>query len=192
MAEASRQARILVLYHTDAGNTRLMADLVGEGAAGVPETDVRLRGVDEATADDLLWCDGMAVGSPTNMGTVSWQMKRFWDVTAQTLWPKTEGKFGRAFSSSGRVAGGGELTCVSILTIPVNYGMFTFGIPNDVAPGRTLHYGAVCAGRRATKPTVRPADVSAGAWPSGSRRSSRGDPSSRRSPSPMTAGPEAA
>ena len=101
MAEASRQARILVLYHTDAGNTRLMADLVGEGAAGVPETDVRLRGVDEATADDLLWCDGMAVGSPTNMGTVSWQMKRFWDVTAQTLWPKTEGKFGCAFSSSG-------------------------------------------------------------------------------------------
>jgi NAD(P)H dehydrogenase (quinone) len=147
MAKASRQARILVLYHTNTGNTRLMADLVAEGAAGVPETDVRLRGVDEATADDLLWCDGLAVGSPTNMGTVSWQMKRFWDVTAQTLWPKIEGKFGCAFSSSGGVAGGGELTCLSILTILMNYGMFTFGIPDYIAPGRTLHYGAVCAGR---------------------------------------------
>jgi len=147
MAETTRRARILVLYHTTTGNTKLMADLVVEGAAAVPETEVRLRGVDEATADDLVWCDGVAVGSPTYMGTVSWQMKQFWDVTAQTLWPRIEGKLGCAFSSSGGLAGGGELTCLSILTVLMNYGMFTFGIPDYVAPGRTLHYGAVCAGR---------------------------------------------
>jgi len=27
--------------------------------------EVRLRKVDEATADDVLWCDGLALGSPT-------------------------------------------------------------------------------------------------------------------------------
>ena len=33
-AEAARRARILVLYHSASGNTKLMADLVAEGAAG--------------------------------------------------------------------------------------------------------------------------------------------------------------
>jgi len=145
--EASRRARILVLYHSTSGNTKLMADLVAEGAASVPETEVRLRGVDEASADDLVWCDGVAVGSPTCMGTISWQMKRFWDETAQPLWPKIEGKLGCAFSSCGGVGGGGELTCLALLVVLMNYGLLTFGIPDYVAPGRTLHYGAVCAGR---------------------------------------------
>ncbi len=146
-AEESRRARILVLYHSASGNTKLMADLVTEGAASVPETEVRLRGVDEASADDLVWCDGVAVGSPTYMGTISWQMKRFWDETAQSLRPKIEGKLGCAFSSSGGIAGGGELTCLALLVVLMNYGLLTFGVPDYVAPGRTLHYGAVCAGR---------------------------------------------
>ena len=106
--EETRRARILVLYHSNTGNTKLMADLVAEGAASVPETEVRVRGVAEANADDLVWCDGVAVGSPTCMGTISWQMKRFWDETARPLWPKIEGKLGCAFSSSGGLAGGGD------------------------------------------------------------------------------------
>jgi NAD(P)H dehydrogenase (quinone) len=146
-AEAARRARILVLYHSASGNTKLMADLVAEGAAGVPETEVHLRSIAEATVDDLVWCDGVAVGSPTCMGTIAWQMKRFWDETAQPLWPKIEGKLGCAFSSSGGLAGGGELTCLALLVVLMNYGLLTFGVPDYVAPGRTLHYGAVCAGR---------------------------------------------
>ena len=147
MTAASRPARILVLYHSEGGNTRLMAELVAEGARAVPDTDVRLLSVTDATADDLVWCDGVAVGSPTCMGTISWQMKRFWDETARPLWPKIEGKLGCAFSSSGGQAGGGELTCLALLVVLMNYGLLTFGIPDYVAPGRTLHYGAVCAGR---------------------------------------------
>ena len=145
--DPSRQARILVLYHTATGNTKLMADLVAEGAGSVPDTEVRLRSVEEATADDLLWCDGVAAGSPTCMGTISWQMKRFWDETARPLWPRIEGKLGCAFSSSGGLAGGGELTCLDLLVVLMNFGLLTFGIPDYVGPGRTLHYGAVCAGR---------------------------------------------
>jgi multimeric flavodoxin WrbA len=34
--EETRRARILVLYHSNTGNTKLMADLVAEGAASVP------------------------------------------------------------------------------------------------------------------------------------------------------------
>jgi NAD(P)H dehydrogenase (quinone) len=135
MAEADRPARILVLYHSETGNTKLMAELVAEGARSVPDTDVRVLSVVEATADDILWCDGVALGSPTCLGTVAWQMKRFWDEKTGSLWPQIEGKIGCAFSSSGGLQGGGELTCLALLTILMNFGLLTFGIPDYVAPG---------------------------------------------------------
>ena len=106
---ASRPARILVLYYSKEGHTKMMADLVAEGAGSVPDTEVRFRSVAEAAAEDLVWCDGVAVGSPTYMGTIAWEMKRWWDVVAQSLWPKIEGKIGCAFSSSGGLAGGGAV-----------------------------------------------------------------------------------
>jgi NAD(P)H dehydrogenase (quinone) len=140
-------ARILVLYYSRDGHTKLMADLVCEGAANLSTTEVRLRSVSEANADDLEWCDGVAVGSPTHMGTIAWEMKRWWDEVAQPLWPKIEGKFGCAFSSSGGLAGGGELTCLALQIVLMNYGLLVFGVPDYVGPGQTLHYGAICAGR---------------------------------------------
>ena len=104
----SRPARILVIYHSESGHTKMMAKLVAQGAASVPDVKVRLKAVAKATADDLVWCDGVAVGSPTHMGTIAWEMKRWWDVVARPLWPKIEGKIGCAFSSSGGLAGGGD------------------------------------------------------------------------------------
>ena len=67
--------KVLVLYDSASGNTAKMAGLVQEGAASIPGIEVRLRKVDEATADDVVWCDGLALGSPTNMGLLSWKMK---------------------------------------------------------------------------------------------------------------------
>jgi NAD(P)H dehydrogenase (quinone) len=72
----ARLARILVLFDSQEGHTKMMADLVAEGAASVPTTEVRLKSVVEATADDLVWCDGVTTGSPTRMGTIAWEMKR--------------------------------------------------------------------------------------------------------------------
>jgi NAD(P)H dehydrogenase (quinone) len=145
--DTSRPARILVLFYSKDGHTKMMADLVREGAASVSTTEVRSKDVGEATADDLTWCDGIAVGSPTHMGTIAWEMKQWWDVIAQPLWPKTEGKIGCAFTSSGGAGGGGELTCLALQIVLMNYGILVFGVPDYVAPGQTLHYGAICAGR---------------------------------------------
>jgi NAD(P)H dehydrogenase (quinone) len=145
--DSERPARILVLYHSESGHTKMMADLVAEGAASAPPVEVRLKSVATARATDLVWCDGIAAGSPTHMGTIAWQMKRWWDVVAQPLWFKIEGKIGCAFSSTGGLAGGGELTCVALQIVLMNYGLLVFGVPDYVAPGQTLHYGAICAGR---------------------------------------------
>jgi NAD(P)H dehydrogenase (quinone) len=138
--------KILVLYDSASGNTRKMADLVGEGAREIDGTEVRVKSVDEATAEDLLWCDGIAVGTPTNMGTLSWKMKRFWDETAADAWGKLDGKIGCAFSSSGGWGGGAELTCMAVLTVLMNFGILVFGVTEYVGKQFTLHYGAVLAG----------------------------------------------
>ena len=137
--------KILVLYHSATGNTAKMAQLVGQGAQGIPDIEVRLRDVDAATAEDIYWCDGLAVGSPTNMGILSWKMKRFWDDVMGEHWMKVDGKIGCAFSSSGGWGGGSELACQSILTVLVNFGFLVFGVTDYAAKLTTLHYGAVTA-----------------------------------------------
>ena len=135
--------RILVLYDSKTGNVATMAKLVAEGAARIPETEVRVRSVDEAQAADVVWCDGLAVGSPTNMGLLSWKMKRFWDEVMNPHWMEVDGKIACAFSSAGGWGGGMELACQSLLTVLINFGFLVFGVTDYAGRKTTLHYGAV-------------------------------------------------
>jgi len=139
--------KVLVLFDSATGNTKRMAELVAKGADQISGTEVKILSVDEASKEDIIWCDGVAIGSPTNMGVLSWKMKRFWDVELQPLWSKIDGKIGCAFSSSGGWGGGSELTCLSLLTVLMNFGFLVFGVPDYVADRMTLHYGAVIAGK---------------------------------------------
>ena len=84
--------KILVLYDSMSGNTAKMAELIADGARSIPNMEIRVIKIDEAKADDVIWCDGLAVGSPTNMGLLSWKMKRFWDETMIPQWSKVDGK----------------------------------------------------------------------------------------------------
>ncbi len=143
--------RVLVLYDSRTGNTEKMARLVAEGAKRVEGTEVRLRFVEEATKEDILWCQGMAVGTPTNMGIVSWKLKRFFDDVMGDLWGEIDGKVGCAFSSSGGWGGGNEVACLSVLYMLINYGFLVFGLPDYTGKGFTLHYGAVVAGEPRTE-----------------------------------------
>lgn len=135
--------RILVLFDSKSGNTAKMAAFVAEGAQRIADTEVRVRTVDDAKAEDVLWCDGIAVGSPTNMGLLSWRMKRFWDDVMGEHWMKIDGKIATAFSSAGAWGGGMEIACQSILMLMVNFGFLVFGVTDYAAKGMTGHYGAV-------------------------------------------------
>lgn len=137
--------RILVLFDSQTGNVARMAQLVAEGAQSITDTEVRIRPVDEASAEDVLWCDGLAVGSPTNMGILSWKMKRFWDETMGPHWMEVDGKIACAFSSAGGWGGGMELACQSLLTVLMNFGFLVFGVTDYSGKKMTLHYGAVAA-----------------------------------------------
>ncbi len=138
--------KILILYYTRTGNTEKMARAVADGAQRVSGTELRVRSTREAVAEDLLWCDGVAVGSPTNFGSIAWEMKKWWDEVPFDQWLKLDGKIGCAFSSSGGWGGGAELNCMTILTILMNYGLLVFGVTDYVGPKFTAHYGAIVAG----------------------------------------------
>ncbi len=138
-------SRILILFTSKDGNTAQMAGLVEEGVISVPDTEVRTLRTSDSTIDDLYWADGVACGSPTNLGVLSWEMKRWWDEVALDAFAKIDGKIGCAFSSEGGLGGGAELACQSMMTVMQNFGMLTFGVTDYVASGYTLHYGATAA-----------------------------------------------
>jgi NAD(P)H dehydrogenase (quinone) len=140
-------ARILVLYHSNTGNTRQMAELVAEGARQLEDSEVRLRSIEDASHLDLEWCDGIALGSPTNYGSVSWQMKRWWDEQPIENWGQRDGKIGCVFSSAGAWGGGQEWTCMALLSILINYGFLVFGLTDYTGIKFSAHYGAIAAGR---------------------------------------------
>ncbi|MDQ8186701.1 flavodoxin family protein [Pelagicoccus sp. SDUM812002] len=138
--------KVLVLYYSGSGNTGKVADFVAEGAAEVPATKVTVKSVSEVSAADVLWCDGIALGAPTHMGSIPWQMKRFWDVEMQPHWGKIDGKIGCAFATQGGWGGGAELNCQALMTVMMIYGFLVFGVTDYVAQQFTLHYGTTIAG----------------------------------------------
>lgn len=137
--------KALVLYHSASGNTARMAELVAEGVRLIPAIEVRIRTVEEATPEDVHWCDGLAVGSPTNMGVLSWRMKRFWDEAMFEHWGKVDGKIACAFSSSGGWGGGSEIACQSLQMVLMNFGFLVFGVTDYSGKLMTAHYGAISA-----------------------------------------------
>ncbi|MEM9159077.1 MAG: flavodoxin family protein [Verrucomicrobiota bacterium] len=139
-------ANILVLFYSKTGNTAKMADLVREGIHEIPGHEVRLHPLADATADDIKWCDGLALGSPTHMGSIPWEMKKFWDEDLADIWGDIDGKIGCAFASMGGWGGGAEIACLQLQVVMQNFGFLTFGVTDYSGKQFTLHYGAVQAG----------------------------------------------
>ena len=73
--------QILVVYHSQSGNTKKMAEAVAAGVASIEGVEAVLKHASETALDDLLACDGLAVGSPEYFGYMSGLIKDFFDRT---------------------------------------------------------------------------------------------------------------
>ena len=73
--------QILIVYHSQTGHTKQMADAVYEGAKSIDGAEVILKKAADATLNDLLTCDGLAIGTPENFGYMSGMIKDFFDRT---------------------------------------------------------------------------------------------------------------
>ena len=140
---------ILVLYYSQHGAVRQMAQLVARGVEQVPGVRARLRtvpkvstvcevvapsipeeGAPYATLDDLRECIGIALGSPTRFGNMAAPMKYFWDGTG-SLWMQHAlvGKPAALFTSTGTMHGGQESTLLSMMLPLLHHGMVIVGVP---------------------------------------------------------------
>jgi NAD(P)H dehydrogenase (quinone) len=127
--------KILIVYHSQTGNTEKMAFAVAEGAKQVKGVEVAVKNVDQTSNEDLLGADGIIIGSPTYYGLMSGKIKTFFDKSVE-IHGKLAGKVGAAFTSSGGTASGAETTLLSILKAMLVHGMIIQGRHDD------KHYGA--------------------------------------------------
>jgi len=134
---------VLVAFDSITGNVEAMARAVAEGCRG-SGASVDVRRADEVDPESVQDYDAFAFGSPTHCGTMSVKMNELFN---RRLHPRHWGKLGYkvavAFTSSGGLGGGNEMALLSMISAILNFGMITFGVPDYVSKGVTLHYGAV-------------------------------------------------
>ncbi|MCJ7605562.1 MAG: flavodoxin domain-containing protein [Dehalococcoidales bacterium] len=101
---------ILVIYHSQTGNTGKMAEAVAEGAIAAG-ADVSLKKAVDAGVDDLLGCDAVIIGTPNYFSYMAGMVKDFFDRVWFTVREKMEGKPYACFGSYG---GGGTPAIESV------------------------------------------------------------------------------
>jgi NAD(P)H dehydrogenase (quinone) len=142
-------AEVLVLYYSQSGAVKSLAQSIARGIEQVPAVRARLRtvpkvapltetispavpesGAPYAELRDLQECIGIAVGSPTRFGNMAAPMKYFWDGTGE-LWLKgaLAGKPACVFTSTGTQHGGQETTLLSMMLPLLHHGMVMVGLP---------------------------------------------------------------
>ena len=134
--------KIAVVYHSETGNTRKMAELVARGARSVSDAlEVEVFPWDDYDGDFLAGARALIVGCPTYEGTLSWQMKKFLDE----LRVDVSGKLGACFASQNWPGGGGaDVAELSIIAGMLVRGMLVYS--GGITLGEPfLHFGAVSA-----------------------------------------------
>ena len=72
---------ILIVYHSQTGRTKKMAQAVAKGAKSIENVSTILKEARETTLDDLLNSDGLAFGSPEYFGYMAGAIKDLFDRT---------------------------------------------------------------------------------------------------------------
>ncbi|HEX7951769.1 MAG TPA: NAD(P)H:quinone oxidoreductase [Burkholderiales bacterium] len=140
---------ILILYYSQTGAVKQMAQFVARGVEKVPQMAARLRTVPKVSTvveasqpsvpdagapyveyNDLEECAGLALGSPTRFGNMAAPLKYFIDGTG-AMWLKgtLSGKPAAVFTSSASMHGGQESTLLSMMLPLLHHGMLIVGVP---------------------------------------------------------------
>ena len=72
-------SHILAVFHSRTGRTLAMVEAACCGVQRCEQAVLRKRWALSATAEDLLWADGLLLGTPENFGYMTGAMKEFLD-----------------------------------------------------------------------------------------------------------------
>ena len=162
-------SKIAVLYHSGYGHTQRMAQAVADGA------DAELIAIDaegnlpEGAWDTLGAADDIIMGSPTYMGSVSWQFKKFADASSKPWFSQAwKDKVFAGFTNSASMNGDKLSTLHYLFTLAMQHGGVWVG--NAIMPSNSkaaqrddLNYLGSFSGAMAQSPSdAGAAEMSAG------------------------------
>jgi multimeric flavodoxin WrbA len=120
---ASKEPVIAVVYHSGYGHTQRMAQSVAAGA-GAELIAIDAEGNLPAGGWEMLGAaDAIIMGSPTYMGSVSWQFKRFADASSKPWYTQSwKDKLFAGFTNSASPSGDKSSTLTYLFTLAMQHG----------------------------------------------------------------------
>jgi NAD(P)H dehydrogenase (quinone) len=162
-------AKVAVVFHSGYGHTQRMAQSVADGAGA------ELVTVDaEGHLSDAQWAmlnaaDAIIMGSPTYMGSVSWQFKKFADASSKQWFSQAwKDKVFAGFTNSATMNGDKLSTLHYLFTLAMQHGGIWVGtamMPSNskAAQRNDINYVGSFSGAMAQSPS----DASAAEMPQG-------------------------
>jgi NAD(P)H dehydrogenase (quinone) len=117
-------AKVVVVFHSGYGHTQRMAQSVAEGA-GAELLAIDAEGnLPDGGWETLAAADAIIMGSPTYMGSVSWQFKKFADASSKPWFAQAwKDKIAAGFTNSAGMNGDKLSTLTTLFTLAMQHGM---------------------------------------------------------------------
>ena len=126
--------QVAVVYFSGYGHTAKQASAVQEGAAMAPGATVTMLPISpEGDLPDGAWetlegADAIIMGSPTYMGSVAWQFKKFADASSKPWFAQAwKNKVSGGFTNSASINGDKSSTISYLMTLAMQHGMVWVG-----------------------------------------------------------------
>jgi len=117
-------SKVVVVYHSGYGHTQRMAQAVAQGADAELLTIDADGNLPDGGWDTLDAADAIIMGSPTYMGSVSWQFKKFADASSKPWFAqKWKDKIAAGFTNSAGMNGDKLATLNTMFTLAMQHGM---------------------------------------------------------------------
>ena len=152
-------AKTVVVFHSGYGHTKRMAEAVAEGALAELIAIDAEGNIPDAAWESLAAADAIIMGSPTYMGTVSWQFKKFADASSKQWFSQNwKDKVFAGFTNSATMNGDKLSTLHYLFTLAMQHSGIWVGTgmmpSNTKAANRNdLNYVGSFAGAMAQSPS---------------------------------------
>ena len=136
--------KVLIVYHSQSGNTEAAAQAVAEGVRSVEGVEPMVKKAPEAGADDLTSCDAVCFGSPDYFSYMAGMLKDFFDRTFYPTQGQVDEKICGIFVTHG---GGGkakesvEKVCRSFRFKQISETVMVKGNPDESAKAKLKQLG---------------------------------------------------
>lgn len=151
--------KIVIVYFSGYGHTRRMAEAVAQGAGGALLAVDAEGNLPEGGWETLAAADAIVFGSPTYMGSVPWQFKKFADASSKPWYSQAwKDKVAAGFTNSASMNGDKLSTLHYLFTLSMQHSMIWVGtgmMPSNskAATRNDINYVASFAGAMASTPS---------------------------------------